>query len=118
MHKRLDYDYCPAGPLLEWLGDKWVLATFITLHDMGTARFSELYRAIPSVSEKMLAGALRTLETDGLVTRTLYPEVPPRAEYTLSDLGRTLYPPLEGLLDWAQQNLPAILERREHAARG
>ena len=113
MRKKLDYTYCPASPVLEWLGDKWALVVLLKLDERGTLRFNELYRLIPSISEKMLSTSLHSLEVDGLVKRKVYPEVPPRVEYTIADLGRTLIPHLEQLMQWGQAHAPAILENRK-----
>ena len=74
MRKKLDYDYCSASPILEWLGDKWALVVLLKLHENGVIRFNELYKTIPSISEKMLSTVLRSLVTDGLVNRKIYPD--------------------------------------------
>lgn len=68
------------------------------------ARFSEINRSIPTISERMLALTLRNLERDGLVTRELFPEVPPRVEYELTAMGKSLLPALQGLVDWVAEN--------------
>lgn len=73
------------------------------LFDKGTLRFSELSRSIPGVSEKMLIQQLRQLESDGIVARRVYPEVPPKVEYTLTESGRALCPALDAILVWAEQ---------------
>ena len=65
MRKKLDYDFCSASPILEWLGDKWALVVLLKLHETGVVRFNELYKTIPSISEKMLSSVLRSLVTDG-----------------------------------------------------
>ena len=64
MRKKLDYDYCSASPILEWLGDKWALVVLLKLHENEVIRFNELYKTIPSISEKMLSTVLRSLVTD------------------------------------------------------
>lgn len=110
--KKLDDDYCPAATAIEYLGNKWVLAVFVTLHESGTMRFGELYRTIPSISEKMLADALRMLETDGLIAKRIYPEIPPRTEYRISELGASLIPHLKGLMQWGRENRQTIEENR------
>ena len=97
MRKKLDYDYCSASPILEWLGDKWALVVLLKLHENGVIRFNELYKTIPSISEKMLSTVLRSLVTDGLVGRKIYPSVPPKVEYYVSEFGETLIPHLEQL---------------------
>lgn len=73
------------------------------LFDKGTLRFSELSRCIPGVSEKMLIQQLRQLESDGIVARRVYPEVPPKVEYTLTNSGQALCPALDAILVWAEQ---------------
>lgn len=113
MRKKLDYEYCSASPILEWLGDKWALVVLLGLHEHGTVRFNELYRIIPSISEKMLSGVLRSLVTDGLVNRKPYPSIPPKVEYYVSDLGNSLIPHLERLKQWGQDHFETIMENRE-----
>lgn len=110
--KKLDSGYCPAASAIEYLGNKWVLAVFVTLHENGVMRFGELYRTIPHVSEKMLADALRVLESDGLIDKRVYPEIPPRTEYRLTGLGDSLMPHLEGLMNWGRENAAAIERNR------
>lgn len=117
MRKKLDYEYCSASPVLEWLGDKWALVVLLKLYENGIMRFNELYKLIPSISEKMLSTALRSLETDGLIHRTVYPEVPPRVEYEVSDLGKTLLPHLNALVKWGQDNFQTIIQNRKKNAR-
>lgn len=112
MRKKLDYDYCPASPILEWLGDKWALVVLLKLHENGVIRFNELYKKIPSISEKMLSTALHSLVTDGLVGRKLYPSVPPKVEYYVSEFGETLIPHLEQLKQWGLANFNTIMANR------
>lgn len=78
-------------------------------------RFKELQRQIPDISQKMLTSTLRTLEEDGYVTRTIYPEVPPRVEYALTGRSRSLLPHLNALIEWAMENKDAILTDRQKA---
>ena len=93
---------CPTRQILDRIGDKWT-ALIIGLLEDGPKRFSELQRTIVGISQKMLTQTLRNLERDGLVSRTIYPEVPPRVEYTLTPLGETLCAPLAAIRDWAEQ---------------
>jgi DNA-binding HxlR family transcriptional regulator len=88
--------------LLTKVGDKWSIFLLLTLENLPRrrARFSELERSIPGISQRMLTLTLRNLERDGLVTRELFPEVPPRVEYELTTLGKSLLQPLQGLVDW------------------
>jgi DNA-binding HxlR family transcriptional regulator len=92
--------------LLTKIGDKWSIFLIVTLSKLpGTrARFSELEKAIPGISQRMLTLTLRHLERDGLVVRELFPEVPPRVEYELTDLGMSLLRPMRGLVDWVTTN--------------
>lgn len=89
--------------LLTRIGDKWTIFLVLTLDLLGgRARFSELERAIPGISQRMLSSTLKALERDGMVIRELFPEVPPRVEYELTELGRSLLRPTQGLVDWAK----------------
>lgn len=117
MQQKFDYSYCAAAPVLEWLGEKWNLAVLLKLEESGTMRFNELWRQIPSVSERMLAASLRSLEGDGLVSRRVYPEVPPRVEYELTPLALGFLSRLKGVLEWGEKHLPTILEARRQARR-
>lgn len=105
-----------AGPMiraiLDRVGDKWTLLVVSTLNH-GRMRFTELQRAIPGVSQRMLSLTLRHLERDGLVTRTAYAEVPPRVEYALTESGTTLIAPALALATWAVANGPTIEASRE-----
>ena len=83
MAKKLDYEYCKAAPMLEWLGNKWALVVLVKISENESVRFNELYRNIPSVSEKVLSQVLRQLTTDGIIRRELFPDVPPRTEYSV-----------------------------------
>jgi DNA-binding HxlR family transcriptional regulator len=95
---------CPTRRILDRIGDRWTVLIVVALWD-GSVRFSELRRRIEGVSQKMLTQTLRALERDGLVERTVYPEVPVRVEYTLTEAGRTLREPLRALQDWAVEHL-------------
>lgn len=88
---------------LRVLEGRWKMVIIMHLFSGGVLRFSELERAIPGVSQKMLIQQLRELEKDGIVTRTVYPQVPPRVEYQLTELGQALCPALDALLRWAER---------------
>src|ERR1700677_4688706 len=98
--------------LLCKVGDKWSIFILLTLEKLPgyRARFSELERAIPGISQRMLTLTLRNLERDGLVLRELFPEVPPRVEYEITDLGTSLLGPTQGLVDWAKANWEQVRE--------
>ena len=93
--------------LLSRIGDKWTVLVVQTLSS-GSKRFNELRREIPSVSQRMLTLTLRNLERDGLVSRTVTPTIPPRVDYELTELGRTLQKPITALASWALENVEAI----------
>ncbi|QQR40806.1 winged helix-turn-helix transcriptional regulator [Devosia rhizoryzae] len=104
---------CSAmSDVLNRIGDKWSVMVVGMLGRNGTLRFNELKRMINGVSQRMLTLTLRNLERDGLVTRTIYPEVPPRVEYSLTELGKTLQGPISALWDWSAENHFAIVEAR------
>ena len=108
------FPQCPVRNVLSRIGDRWSLLVLLALHDKaGAMRFSDLCRAIPDVSQKMLTSTLRKLEADDLLSRTIYPEVPPRVEYKLTKRGKTLIPLLNQLVDWSLDNMDAIIRHRE-----
>ena len=110
---------CPIRNILARLCDKWSLLVIYTLDKAGkeAVRFKELQREIPDISQKMLTVTLRTLEDDGYVTRTVYPEVPPRVEYALTARAYTLLPHVNALIVWALENRDAIMEDRRKACK-
>ena len=108
------FPQCPVRNVLSRIGDRWSLLVLLALHEKAEAmRFSDLCRAIPDVSQKMLTSTLRKLEADDLLSRTIYPEVPPRVEYKLTKRGKTLIPLLNQLVDWSLDNMDAIIRHRE-----
>src|SRR5690242_6866750 len=107
---------CSIRQILDRFGDKWSILIISTLGHIGKQRFNELNQQIGDISQKMLTVTLRSLEADGLISRTLYPEIPPRVEYELTDLGRSLLPHIEQLALWAEKNMEAILKNREKYA--
>lgn len=104
---------CPVRDVLSRLGDKWSILVLITLNANGTMRFSDIHKTIEDISQRMLTVTLRTLESDGLVERRIYAEVPPRVEYNLTDTGRSLIPHVEALVGWALEHMAIILQNRE-----
>ncbi|MDD7336509.1 MAG: helix-turn-helix domain-containing protein [Prevotella sp.] len=111
------FPQCPIRNVLSRIGDRWSLLVLLALHDKAEAmRFSDLCKAIPDVSQKMLTSTLRKLEADDLLSRTIYPEVPPRVEYKLTKRGKTLVPLLNQLVDWSLDNMDAIMRHREKYA--
>lgn len=107
---------CPVRNILDRFGDKWSVLVIIILGREGTMRFNELNKTIGDISQKMLTVTLRTLEADGLVSREVFPEVPPRVEYTLTPMGESLLPLIEDLSDWAAEHFSDVLESRKDFA--
>ena len=103
---------CPSRRLLDRIGDRWTVLLITTLED-GPCRFSELLRTVDGISQKMLTQTLRSLEADGLVLRTVHPEIPPRVEYELTDLGRSLLEPLGALIGWATDHMGEVQTSRD-----
>ncbi len=101
-----------VSEVLSRVGDKWTVLVVSTLGD-GAKRFNELRKALGSISQRMLTLTLRALERDGLVTRTVYPTIPPRVDYELTDLGRSLLEPVSELGLWARRNRASIEEARK-----
>ncbi|GAA0912706.1 helix-turn-helix domain-containing protein [Virgisporangium ochraceum] len=104
---------CPIAPVVDIVFSRWTTPILWVLNEYGRQRFVELERRITTITPKVLTQRLRQLERDGLVTRTYHPEVPPRVEYEISDLGRSLGPLFAHLATWTTENLPNV-----HRARG
>src|SRR5215471_9107112 len=106
---------CEFRDVLDRVGDKWSLLVIAMLEQRPAprARFSELKRSIPGISQRMLTATLRNLERDGLLTREIFPEVPPRVEYELTPLGRRFMQPVRGLVSWLQANWASIRTARD-----
>ena len=100
--EKKDLPACPVETTLMLIGDKWKV---LILRDLlpGTKRFGELKKSIGTVSQKVLTAQLRDMERNGLVTRKVYPEVPPRVEYSLTELGQSLKPILDAMWDWGEE---------------
>jgi DNA-binding HxlR family transcriptional regulator len=112
---RLDHassDCTAISGVLNRVGDKWSVLIVALLGD-GPKRFNEIKRMVGGISQRMLTLTLRGLERDGLVTRTVFPTVPPRVDYELTDLGRSLWRPVSALGAWAQENMGEIAAARQ-----
>ena len=103
---------CPARNVLDRFGDKWSTLVILVLNEEEKLRFNELHKVIGDISQKMLTVTLRNLEADGLASRKVYPEIPPRVEYKLTPLGKSLVPHISSLLKWADQNFSSIMASR------
>jgi DNA-binding HxlR family transcriptional regulator len=106
---------CPMRDVLSRLGDKWSLLLIVLLAEAPDQRmrFSELMRGIDGISQRMLTTTLRNLERDGMLTRHLFPEVPPRVEYTLTARGKELLVPVKSLVEWIRSEWPEIEKSRQ-----
>jgi DNA-binding HxlR family transcriptional regulator len=114
LEDELDIKNCPVRKVLDRFGDKWSLLILLILGKKETLRFTEINKAIgPDISQKMLTATLRTLEADGFIKRTIYPEIPPKVEYTITALGKSLVPLIDKLEKWAKLNMPAIEKSRK-----
>jgi DNA-binding HxlR family transcriptional regulator len=112
-HTQIHALACPAArDVLSRVGDKWSILVVTVLRD-GSRRFSDLKRTIDGISQRMLTLTLRGLERDGLVSRTVYPTIPPRVDYDLTELGATLLDPVLALAEWAASNRARIHSARE-----
>lgn len=108
LKKYSDTDHCPIRNVLERFGDKWSLLVLMLLEEGQVLRFSEINSYIRTISQKMLTVTLKTLEADGLVKRTVYPQIPPKVEYELTPMGKSLLPHLHELAKWAVENMEQI----------
>jgi DNA-binding HxlR family transcriptional regulator len=110
-----DFTRCPIRMVLDQIGDKWS-TLFIQLLGERPHRFGELRRAVPDISQRMLTQTLRDLQRDGLVSRHVFPTVPPAVEYRLTPLGQSLLEPLSHLVRWAEENFEDISRCRQEFA--
>lgn len=111
--KKTFIEICPVRNVIARFGNKWALLVILILSENKVLRFSELKKMIPDVSSRMLSSTLRTLEADGLVSRKVYPEVPPKVEYSLTETGLSLVPFIVQLTEWAQKHMKSIVKHRE-----
>lgn len=99
-------DFCPVRDVFERIGNKWTALIMLTLGQAeAPMRYNQLFEAIGNVSQKMLTASLKNLQDDGLISRQMYPEIPPRVEYILTDKGRSLLPHLYNLAEWANEHM-------------
>ncbi len=121
LHKKLEiffhekeenHEFCPVRDIMDRFGDKWSLLAILNLGNSGKTRFNELKGKIEGISQRMLTVTLRSLERDGLITRTIYAEVPPRVEYELTQLGEGLLKQIMELAQWAANSMDEIVKAR------
>lgn len=109
---------CPVEATLAVIGGKWKAVILFHLSNDGTHRFAELRHRIPGVSERMLTQQLRELENDGIVHRKVYPEVPPKVEYSLTNYGKTLRPITTVMCEWGKKHIKRIKARKKSGGSG
>ena len=120
--KRLNYDYCHAAPILEWMSHKWALVTLLKVEELcttehGPVRFGDLFRSIPEISEKMLASTLDYLVQEGLLVRHSFESVPPRVEYSLTAIAISFLREISYVIEWGQQHFEEIIASRMPTSR-
>lgn len=109
--------FCAIHSFLDHFATKWSMLVILHLGLAGKPRFNELKKAVTGISQRMLAVTLKSLETDGLITRTIHPEIPPRVEYELTSLGKSLLDVMMSLGEWANRHADEILKARKRAER-
>jgi DNA-binding HxlR family transcriptional regulator len=114
--RTIDTANCPVRQVLDRIGDKWSTLVILMLGERGVTRFNGISQAIGDISQKMLTTTLRNLEADGLISRTMYPEIPPRVEYALTELGQSLLPLIRQLQVWADEKFEVIEKNRKKYA--
>lgn len=112
IEEKLGLNLCPIRTILAQIGDKWSLLVILLLRE-GGQRFSEMQRAIPDISQRMLTQTLRKLERDGLVSRKVTPSIPPRVDYAITDLGKSVFEPIGAMAQWAVEKQPDIIKARQ-----
>ena len=118
-NETFNYNDCPLRYFLNGFGNKWALLVLYILsnefdfEENKPMRFGKIYKSIESISQKMLTQTLKSLEADGLVIRKVYPQVPPKVEYRLSELGQSLIPVISNLSDWAEENKEKMITSRK-----
>ncbi len=116
MEKKLinfsETESCPVRNILDRFGDKWSMLILLVLDQEEVLRFNQIHKSIGSISQKVLSTTLKKLEADDLVVRKIYPEVPPRVEYNLSKMAKTLLPHIKGLVQWANEHFDEIQKSR------
>lgn len=106
-------EICPIRNVVARFGNKWALLIILILNENNPIRFNQLGKQIPDISTKVLSNTLHILEADGLVKRTVFPEVPIRVEYELTETGKSLVPIILSLTEWAQNNMKSIISHRK-----
>lgn len=111
LKKYAGIDSCPVRNIISRFSGKWSMLILCVLSDNGATRFNEISKAIPDISPKVLTETLKALESDGLISRKLYAEIPPRVEYSLTELGKSLIPIIHHLITWALDHRDSFKRR-------
>lgn len=106
-------EICPIRNVVARFGDKWSLLVLMVINGENIVRFNQLGRMIPDISTRVLSSTLKTLEADGLISRKVYAQVPPKVEYSLTDTGKSLIPLILQLTEWAQKNMKGVMTHRK-----
>ena len=109
-------EICPIRNVVSRFGNKWAFLVILVLSENNPSRFNQLGKLIPDISTKVLSHTLQMLEADGLVKRSVFPEVPIRVEYELTETGKTLVPIILSLTEWAHKNMKSIMKHRKSFA--
>lgn len=109
-------DSCPVRNIISRFSGKWALLILCVLSENGATRFNTISKALPDISPKVLTETLKNLEADGFITRKMYQEIPPKVEYSLTPLGKSLMPLIGNLVAWTMEHY-AEIEKRRHATR-
>lgn len=117
LKKYTGIDSCPIRNIISRFSGKWSMLILCVLAENDATRFNEISKAIPDISPKVLTETLKALESDKLLTRHLYAEIPPRVEYSLTDLGKSLIPLIGDLISWAMENYDVINSGSKHPTR-
>lgn len=105
-------DSCPVRNIISRISSKWAILILCILSENEATRFNTIKKAIPDISPKVLTDTLKSLEADGLINRKLYAEIPPKVEYSLTELGKSLIPIIDKLISWAANNYETIMSHR------
>ncbi len=103
---------CPVRNVLDKIGDKWSLLVLMVLDHNEVLRFNEIHKSIGDISQKMLSVTLKSLEADGFVSRKVYAQIPPKVEYSITPLGKSLLPHIDALATWSSQHMSTIMQNR------
>lgn len=117
LKKYTDIESCPIRNIISRFSGKWSILILCVLAENETTRFNEIMKAIPDISPKVLTETLKNLESDGLLSRKLYAEIPPRTEYSLTDMGKSLMPLISNLISWAAEHIDVIASSRNSGKR-